>query len=76
MGAEAFSAFCYVPSDIISQRLQVESPTNFRNTQFHYTSTTEVAKSIWKNEGLKGFFRGYGPYLMVFGMFYLVFDEG
>ncbi|EPZ31720.1 mitochondrial carrier [Rozella allomycis CSF55] len=59
--AEATSAFCYVPSDIISQKLQVtkELGQNFKT----YANT----RDIYLTEGWKGFYRGYIPYFIAFG---------
>lgn len=63
--AEIFSAIFCVPSDNIGQRLQ-----NRRTWCFHYQknqseSAFKVIKVIWNQYGIKGFYRGYFPHLLV-----------
>ena len=65
--AEAAGAFIYVPSDVVSQRLQVQNRIDFIPLHQRQTSATAISRAIWKTEGIKGFFRGYVPYLLVFG---------
>jgi solute carrier family 25 protein 44 len=65
--AEMVCAFAYLPTDIISQRLQIERVNDFRHLKFQNKSSLEVISSIWKMEGARGFFRGYYAYVMVYG---------
>lgn len=65
--AEAMSAVSYLPTDIVTQRLQTHSGISFLPKRYQTGSTLSICKHILKTEGLKGFFRGYVPYLAVFG---------
>lgn len=64
---DLFSASVYLPTDIISQRLQIERKVNFLNQKFTYRNSLDIMRHIWKTEGLLGFYRGLGPYVFVFG---------
>lgn len=65
--AEGVSAFAYLPSDIVVQRLQVNSDKNFFSRKFRLDRSSSILKHIWKTEGCKGFFRGYYACLAVYG---------
>lgn len=67
LAAEAVSGLVYVPTDIISQRLQAQHGINFLYRKYQFKGTSDVVKHIFKYEGCKGLYRGYGPYLAVFG---------
>lgn len=50
------AAYLTTPCDVIKTRLQVEA----RKGESSYTSLSQCAKTIWKEEGFKAFFKG-GP---------------
>lgn len=50
------AAYLTTPCDVIKTRLQVEA----RKGESSYTSLRHCAKTIWKDEGFKAFFKG-GP---------------
>ncbi|CAF0763424.1 unnamed protein product [Didymodactylos carnosus] len=50
--ADAVTVLFYVPGDVVIQRLQIVNSS--------YTSVTHACKTIYKEEGYKGFFRGLG----------------
>lgn len=53
MWAEVGGSILWIPMDIIKQKLQVQRQGN----QMKYRNTWEVGKSIYKMEGIKGFYR-------------------
>ncbi|KAG0370833.1 hypothetical protein BGZ54_003555 [Gamsiella multidivaricata] len=60
--AEAMSALLYVPTDIISQRLRVQSESK---GGLHVTSI-DIFKSIYKTDGLRGYYQGFLATLLAF----------
>lgn len=64
--AEAVSAFSYLPTDIITQRLQVHAKRNFHRSM-HNATALNIVRHIYMTEGLSGFFRGFAPYIIVHG---------
>ncbi|KAG0246143.1 hypothetical protein BGX31_004332 [Mortierella sp. GBA43] len=60
--AEAMSAVLYVPTDIISQRLRVQSEAK---GAVHKTSI-DIVKSIYRTEGLRGYYQGFMATLLAF----------
>lgn len=64
--AEAISAFSYLPTDIITQRLQVHAKKGFHRTS-HNATSRNIIRHIYATEGLAGFFRGFVPYMVVHG---------
>lgn len=67
LAAEAIAALAYLPADICSQRCQVQQRYSFYYRHVSYTSSMQVARAIWRQEGIRGFYRGYGAYLAVYG---------
>lgn len=65
--AEVVSAFSYLPTDIVSQRLQVNAHASFLSSKFRHDTTKQVVRYIWRTEGIRGFLRGYWAYLAVYG---------
>lgn len=65
--AETACGLAYLPTDIISQRLQVTRSIDFRHIKFRQKNSWGIIKNIWKTEGFHGYFRGYYAYLMVYG---------
>lgn len=64
--AESIGGLFYVPSDIISQRLQAQQIHGFTQNSRLYNGPMDVIRKISASEGPRGFFRGYGGYLMAF----------
>ncbi|KAF9931866.1 hypothetical protein FBU30_009446 [Linnemannia zychae] len=60
--AEAFSATLYVPTDIISQRLRVQSELK---GGAHMTSI-DIFKSIYRTDGIRGYYQGFMATLLAF----------
>jgi solute carrier family 25 (adenine nucleotide translocator) protein 4/5/6/31 len=57
-----FAQFCVLfaegisyPTDTVKRKLMLQSG----RTEVQYTGTRDCVKSIWKQEGIKGFWRGY-----------------
>ncbi|KAG0296101.1 hypothetical protein BGZ98_001111 [Dissophora globulifera] len=60
--AEAISAVLYVPTDIISQRLRVQSELK---GGAHMTSI-DIFKSIYRADGIRGYYQGFFATLLAF----------
>ncbi|KAF8929500.1 mitochondrial carrier domain-containing protein [Dissophora ornata] len=60
--AEAMSAILYVPTDIVSQRLRVQSELKGGS---HMTSI-DVFKSIYKTDGIRGYYQGFMATLLAY----------
>ncbi|KAF9191312.1 hypothetical protein BGZ51_007490 [Haplosporangium sp. Z 767] len=60
--AETMSAILYVPTDIISQRLRVQSEA--RGSR-HLTSI-DIVKSIYRAEGMRGYYQGFMATLLAY----------
>ncbi|KAI8849109.1 mitochondrial carrier domain-containing protein [Chytridium lagenaria] len=58
----------YVPTDIISQRLQTQNagPLSFSQNSRLYKGPFDVFQKIWRHEGIAGFWRGYLGYVASF----------
>lgn len=65
--AEAVSVFSYLPTDVVSQRLQVERRYNFLPLKYQNRAAIPIIKKILREEGVGGFFRGLYPYMIVYG---------
>lgn len=77
MMAETLSCLFWVPIDVIKERLQVQNNnTSIKNNG--YKNTSHAIRSIWKGEGIRGIYKGYGATLLSFGPFsalYFLFYE-
>lgn len=67
MCAEAVSVTSFLPTDVVSQRLQVERNYNFLPLKYQNRGAIQIIKNILQQEGLNGFFRGITPYMIVYG---------
>jgi len=65
--ADLCSASVFLPTDIISQRLQIGRKINFLRSEYQFRHSWDVIRQIWLHEGLTGFYRGLGPYVFVYG---------
>jgi len=59
------SQLWFVPCDIISQHQQINS--NKENVRQQLRSTFDLAKNVYKNEGVLGFYRGFFLSMITFG---------
>lgn len=56
-----------VPVDIVTQRLMVQN-NQFHHAQYKkYTGGLHALGDIWRVEGLRGLFRGYGATFFLIG---------
>jgi len=51
----------FLPRDIITERCQIEGQVKVNAT---YSGSFNALKSIWKTEGMRGFYRAYWPHQM------------
>jgi len=59
------SQLWFVPCDIISQHQQINS--NKENVRQQLRNTFDLAKNVYKNEGILGFYRGFILSMITFG---------
>eukprot|EP00808_Paulinella_micropora_P015360 g35605.t1 len=64
MGAELFSCILWVPIDVVKERLQIG---------IKYNSTWHAIQTIWRTEGIRGIYKGYGATFISFGPFSGIF---
>ncbi|KAL7750984.1 hypothetical protein RI367_003564 [Sorochytrium milnesiophthora] len=64
--AELASAAFYVPSDMVSQRLQTQPVINFFHARQQYSSAYDVVRHVYQTSGVLGFYRGYLPHILAF----------
>ncbi len=73
MLAETLACVIYVPVDVIKERLQVQqqSTTSTKNShhQHNYQGSWDACRTIFRQEGLTGIYRGYFATLASFGPF-------
>jgi Mitochondrial carrier protein len=65
--ADFFSASVFLPTDIVSQRLQIGRKINFLSYEYQFDKSWDIIRQVWRYEGMGGFFRGLGPYVFVYG---------
>eukprot|EP01132_Coremiostelium_polycephalum_P009983 gene9983-12237_t len=66
--ADALGSLVWVPMDIIKQRLQVQTNTMKLNpNQTYYKGSFHAASVIMREEGVRGFYRGFWPALATYG---------
>ena len=63
--AELVSCVLWVPIDVIKERMQVMSATQ----AYHYKNSLDAVRQIFKTDGLRGMYRGYGATVLAFGPF-------
>ncbi|KAI9014721.1 mitochondrial carrier domain-containing protein [Gaertneriomyces semiglobifer] len=61
--AEISAGLFYVPADVVAQRLQVQNVRGFAHNSRLYTGPIDLARRIFRIEGLRGFYRGYVAYI-------------
>ncbi|RXK41984.1 solute carrier family 25 (mitochondrial folate transporter), member 32 [Tremella mesenterica] len=74
-GAGLVSSFVTCPLDVIKTRLQAQ---HLSRDAAEYEGVRETVKRIWRQAGLRGFYRGLGPtlggYLPTWGIYFTVYD--
>jgi solute carrier family 25 protein 44 len=63
--ASLASASVGVPLDVITQRLQIQSPSE-KLTNFNYRGGVDAFFKIFKEEGVRGLYRGYGASIVTY----------
>lgn len=63
--SEILSGAVYLPSEIVSQRLQVQAKLSFYSIKYQSTGAIDIIKDCIKTEGPAGLYRGFVPYLVV-----------
>lgn len=73
--AEAASCVLWVPIDVVKERMQVQGRRagGGGGHGLYYRSTPDAVAQIWRGEGLRGLYRGYGATLASFGPFSAVY---
>lgn len=64
-GAELVSCVVFVPIDVVKERMQIQHGTSVN----YYSSNWDAFRKIWRAEGFRGFYRGYGATLASYGPF-------
>lgn len=64
--AEITAGLFYVPADVVTQRLQIQSLPSFTKTNRLFTGPKHVMREIIKQEGIKGLYRGYLAHILTF----------
>ncbi|ORZ36109.1 mitochondrial carrier domain-containing protein [Catenaria anguillulae PL171] len=64
--AESISACFYLPADMISQRLQMQPKFSFHHSEYQYRHALDVARSIYRHQGIRGFYCGLAPHLLAY----------
>lgn len=74
MFAETVACMVFVPTDVLKERLQVQSKLNM----YKYNSDVNAFKQVLKTEGLRGLYKAYPATVFSFGPFsalYFLFYE-
>eukprot|EP01035_Chromulina_nebulosa_P018562 gene18562-24285_t len=76
--AEICCCVLFVPVDVIKERLQVQSLSQIKN-QILYKGSIDAVNKIWKNEGLRGIYKGYGATVLSYSpfsaLYFLLYEE-
>jgi hypothetical protein len=80
MLAETLSCLIFVPVDVVKERLQIQrgNGSGGHHGDSSYKGSWDGLKTIWRVEGTRGIYRGYGATLLSFGPFsalYFMFYE-
>ena len=65
-----------MPIDVVKERMQVQQKiilTASTETTVHYRNTAHAFQTIWRNEGIRGVYKGYGASLWSYGPFSALF---
>jgi len=58
----------FVPVDVVKERLQVQRK-GVTDPSMNYRGSVDAVRTIMRNEGLRGIYKGYGATLLSFGPF-------
>lgn len=58
----------FVPVDVVKERLQVQRK-GVTDPSMNYKGSVDAVRTIMRNEGLRGIYKGYGATLLSFGPF-------
>ncbi|KAI9224137.1 mitochondrial carrier domain-containing protein [Blastocladiella britannica] len=64
--AETCSALFFLPADMISQRLQTQPHFSFFHQEHQYKGARDVIRSIYRTDGITGYYRGLIPHLLAY----------
>jgi len=74
--AEVLGAVIWTPMDVVKQRLQIQN----KNSTVQYRNSLHGIKSLVKEEGFRGLFRGFGPgiatYAPFVGLYFVFYEKG
>eukprot|EP00927_Polykrikos_kofoidii_P035493 TRINITY_DN30048_c0_g1_i1.p1 TRINITY_DN30048_c0_g1~~TRINITY_DN30048_c0_g1_i1.p1 ORF type:complete len:351 (+),score=52.62 TRINITY_DN30048_c0_g1_i1:33-1055(+) len=74
--AETVSCALFVPIDVVKERLQIQNPAL---GNVHYNGSFDAVRTMLRQEGPGGFYRGYGSTLLSFGpysaLYFLFYEE-
>jgi len=62
--ADFISNFLFVPVEVVVQRIQIQNTDSQKN----YKNSFDAVKSIYRNEGIKGFYQGFGASLLTYAI--------
>jgi hypothetical protein len=64
-----YSCFIFIPVDVVKERLQVQAQLG----RYYYTGSVNAAYRIYKEEGLRGLYKGYAATVYSFGPFSAIY---
>lgn len=65
------SCAAFIPVDVVKERLQVQA--NRPQRAYHYNGSWDALRSIIRQEGLRGIYKGYWATLFSYGPFSAVY---
>lgn len=73
--ADVFGALVWTPMDVVKQRLQVQAHNTgvdgAKNT--NYKGTADAVRTILREDGFRGLYRGFGAGLLTFGPYVAIY---
>jgi hypothetical protein len=69
--AEAVSCLLWLPIDVVKERLQVQRLTE--GYAGNYKGNLDALRTIWRTEGFRGMYRGYGATLASYGPYSAIY---
>lgn len=85
MFAETVSCVLWVPIDVLKERMQIQrvpgkGGMSAEGAGVFYATGLQAIRETVRNEGILGFYRGYGATLMSFGpfsaLYFMFYEEG
>jgi len=62
--AEVVAALLFVPLNVLTSRMQIQGQDKTK-AMYPYENGRDAVRSIWKTEGMKGYYRGFGSSLVM-----------